>query len=106
MPPVPVIVRHRPGRRRHGAASALLALLAALAGTGAAAAQATLKLATWNLEWFLTPATFNELKGACTRNDRAHRWQPRSIPCDVAATLERSAIDIGAMARIARVLNA
>jgi endonuclease/exonuclease/phosphatase family metal-dependent hydrolase len=58
------------------------------------------------MEWFLTPATFKELKGTCTRDERAHRWNPRSIPCDVAATLERSATDLAAMAHVAEVLNA
>jgi endonuclease/exonuclease/phosphatase family metal-dependent hydrolase len=88
---------------------ALLALLAVLAASGGAAAPGapvTLKIATWNMEWFLTPASFNELKGACTRDERAHRRHPRSIPCDVAATLERSATDLAAMAQVAEVLNA
>jgi endonuclease/exonuclease/phosphatase family metal-dependent hydrolase len=66
----------------------------------------TLKLATWNMEWFLTPATFNTLKGGCTRDEGTHRWNPRSIPCDVAATLERSATDLTGMARVARRLDA
>ena len=68
--------------------------------------QVTLKIATWNLERFLTPHTFNELKGACRRDDRAHRGNPRSIPCDVAATLERGATDLAAMAHVAKMLNA
>lgn len=66
----------------------------------------TLKLATWNMEWFLTPATFNSLKGGCTRDERGHRWNPRSIPCDVAATLERSRTDLSGMARVAERLDA
>lgn len=73
---------------------------------GAWAAPATLKLATWNMEWFLTPATFNGLKQDCTRNEDAHRRNPRSIPCDVAAKLERSATDIAGMARVAGRLDA
>jgi endonuclease/exonuclease/phosphatase family metal-dependent hydrolase len=98
-----------PAQFARAAARALLALLAALAASGAAGAPAapvTLKIASWNMEWFLTPATFNELKASCTRDDRAHRWQPRSIPCDVAATLERSATDLAAMAHVADRLNA
>ena len=66
----------------------------------------TLKLATWNLEWFLTPATFHALQPDCTRQEGAHRHRPRSIPCDVAASLERSAGDIAGMARYARALDA
>ncbi|MBS0389392.1 MAG: endonuclease/exonuclease/phosphatase family protein, partial [Proteobacteria bacterium] len=100
-----------PGTVR-AAPALLLALLAALpsaAGNGArpaAVAPATLKLATWNMEWFLTPATFNALKQGCTRDEGSHRWNPRSIPCDVAATLERSATDIAGMARVAERLDA
>ena len=81
-------------------------LLAAGAPGRAWTAPATLKFATWNMEWFLAPATFNELKGDCTRDDRSHRRNPRSIPCDVAATLERSATDFAGMARVARTLDA
>ncbi len=98
-----------PAHSARAAARARLALLAALAACAAGAtprAQVTLKIATWNMEWFLTPATFNKLRGGCTRDERAHRRQPRSIPCDVAATLERSATDLAAMARVAEMLNA
>ena len=85
----------------------LLAAATLLAAAATArAAPTTVKLATWNMEWFLTPATFNELKGDCTRDDRSHRRNPRSIPCDVAATLERSATDLAGMARVARTLDA
>ena len=99
-----------PGPRWAGlvlAGSLTLAGASLLAGARtAAAASNTIKLATWNLEWFLTPETFHDLKGHCTRNDDAHRRDPRSIPCDVAANLERSASDIGAVASYARRLDA
>ena len=37
-------------------------------------------------------ATVNELRGSlCTLDDRSRRRRPRSIPCDVATKLERSA---------------
>jgi endonuclease/exonuclease/phosphatase family metal-dependent hydrolase len=98
------------GPRRAGQILAGAAILAAAWTLGgvrtAAAAPGTLKLATWNLEWFLTPETFHQLKGHCTRDDEAHRHDPRSIPCDVAANLERSASDIGAVAAYARRLDA
>jgi len=71
----------------------------------------TLKIATWNLEWLMTPATFNALKGACTRapaDDSApHAARPlRSIPCDVVAQLERGRADFAGLARYARMLDA
>jgi len=100
----------KPGPRWAGLGLAGIAILAGasiLAAVQAAvAAPETLKLATWNLEWFLTPETFHELKGHCTRDDETHRHDPRSIPCDVAAHLERSASDIGAVASYARRLDA
>jgi endonuclease/exonuclease/phosphatase family metal-dependent hydrolase len=91
---------------------------AAVAGADDAAAIAstraafTLKLATWNLEWLMTPATFSALKGSCTRaapsGESAPRTQRplRSIPCDVVATLERGRADFAGLARYARALDA
>ena len=78
----------------------------------AASPAATLKLATWNLEWLMTPATFNALKGSCTRAAPASESAPhaarplRSIPCDVVATLERGRADLAGLARYARALDA
>ena len=94
----------RPGPRPIRAALALLTLAVAAASAGAA--PLTLKLATWNLEWFMTPNMFNSLKDSCTQDDGAHRASPRSIPCDVAAKLERSATDIAALAGVAHALDA
>ncbi len=78
----------------------------ALAGPPSSTAGVTLKLATWNMEWLLTPAGFNALKDHCTPAGDSQRHQRRSIPCDVAAHLERSATDVAAMARYARQLDA
>ncbi|MCC7464214.1 MAG: endonuclease/exonuclease/phosphatase family protein [Gammaproteobacteria bacterium] len=103
-----------------------LALLLLLAGGIAVAAgparaarsPATLKLATWNLEWLMTPATFNALKSTCTPPAASPARAPhprrrpypqgagRSIPCDVAARLERGRADFAALARYARALDA
>jgi endonuclease/exonuclease/phosphatase family metal-dependent hydrolase len=70
------------------------------------AAPRTIRLATWNLEWLMTPATFQSLAGHCTTADQAREWKQRSIPCDVAARLERSATDIAGLAGYARRLDA
>jgi endonuclease/exonuclease/phosphatase family metal-dependent hydrolase len=94
-------------------ASLVVLLLACLGGSPArAAGTATLKLATWNLEWLMTPASFNALRASCTAPEagtaaapRAAR-APRSIPCDVAATLERGRADFAGLARYARRLDA
>jgi endonuclease/exonuclease/phosphatase family metal-dependent hydrolase len=81
-----------------------------LAGLGllwpSLAAPRTIKLATWNLEWFMTPEAFQTLAGHCTAADQARDWKQRSIPCDVAAGQERSATDIAAMAGYAQRLDA
>ena len=94
-----------------------LLLLAGCVGAPACAAPppeapATLLLATWNLEWLMTPAAFNALKAGCTpatpadpARPRAAR-PPRSIPCDVAARLERGRADFAGLARYARALDA
>lgn len=104
--------RSRLAARAARAAGALcVAMAMAVPAVAAHTAQAPgravmLKLATWNMEWFLTPATFNTLKGNCTRDESTHRWNPRSIPCDVAATLERSGTDLRGMVRVAERLDA
>jgi endonuclease/exonuclease/phosphatase family metal-dependent hydrolase len=71
-----------------------------------AATATTIKLATWNMEWLLTPATFSALKPTCTENDEQRRASQRLLPCDVAEGLERSAIDIAALRRYAEQLDA
>ncbi|MFT3907233.1 MAG: endonuclease/exonuclease/phosphatase family protein [Steroidobacteraceae bacterium] len=93
----PALALWLPGLALAGAAMA--------AATAPAAASRTLKIATWNLDWLLAPATFNELAKRCTRADATRRPQ-RSIPCDVAADLERSASDFATLARRARELDA
>jgi len=94
-----------------GSALAVLLLHWCAAATAPAAAAAatkgtTLKLASWNLEWLLTPATFAELRGHCSRNDEQRRAAQRVLPCDVAAGLERSAVDLAALARQVQRLDA
>ena len=100
-----------------------LPLLLALAATSAAAvafaatpgaagpaalpatAPAELKLATWNLEWLLTPDTFRALQPHCAHDD-GERHAARQLPCDVAHGLERSAADLAALRRYAERLDA
>lgn len=66
----------------------------------------TLKLATWNLEWFMAPETLRALTPACTPADAARDGTHRSVPCDVAHELARSGEDIAAMRSYARALDA
>ncbi len=81
------------------------ALLAACACSGAVAADA-LKLATWNLEWLIAPATFSKLKASCIPEGARPLGNARRIPCDVAHRFERSSRDFSVLERYARRLDA
>ena len=73
---------------------------------GAAGAQATLKIATWNLEWLISPAAFKQLKASCAPEGTPGAGDVRRLPCDVAARFERSSRDFSVLARYARELDA
>src|SRR5690349_2760923 len=82
-----------------------VSLLLPFAGTSHAA-PAELKIATWNLEWFMTPETMRALTPACTPADAPRDGARRAVPCDVAHELARSREDIAALKKHARALNA
>jgi endonuclease/exonuclease/phosphatase family metal-dependent hydrolase len=82
-----------------------LCLLVSLSGL-AGAAPAELKIATWNLEWFMTPETLRALTPACTPRDAPRDSARRAVPCDVAYELARSREDIAALRRHAEKLDA
>jgi endonuclease/exonuclease/phosphatase family metal-dependent hydrolase len=82
-----------------------ICLLACSAGI-VEAAPADLKLATWNLEWFMTPETLRALTPACTPADAPRDGARRAVPCDVAHEHARSREDIAALRRHARALDA
>lgn len=81
-------------------------LLAVACGDVSRAAAAPLKIATWNLEWFMAPETIRALTPACTPRDAPRDGARRSVPCDVAHELARSHEDIAALRRYARELDA
>lgn len=60
--------------------AALAALALAFAG-GASADRLT--IGTWNLEWMMTPATFDTLAARCQKDGRYGRGGDRSIPCNL-----------------------
>lgn len=66
----------------------------------------SLKLATWNLEWLIAPATFKRLKDTCVPKGASAFASERRLPCDVAQRFERSSRDFATLARYARQLNA
>jgi len=73
---------------------------------GAAVPADTIRVATWNLEWLVSPQAFKPLKVDCTPEGTPVHGDVRQIPCDVAATLERSSRDFSVLARYARELDA
>jgi endonuclease/exonuclease/phosphatase family metal-dependent hydrolase len=72
----------------------------------AAGAAGELKLATWNLEWLIAPGVLQSLRDSCTPEGVRPPPNARTIPCDVAASLNRSRADFDALARYARLLDA
>jgi endonuclease/exonuclease/phosphatase family metal-dependent hydrolase len=83
-----------------------LLLLAVACGEVSPAAPTQLKIATWNLEWFMTPETLRALTPACTPRDTPREAARRSVPCDVAHGLARSHEDIATLRRYAHGLDA
>jgi endonuclease/exonuclease/phosphatase family metal-dependent hydrolase len=81
-------------------------LLAATAVASSRAGSAPLKIATWNLEWFMAPETLRALTPACTPRDAPRDGARRSVPCDVAHELVRSNEDIATLRGYARDLDA
>lgn len=77
-----------------------------LATTATRATPPELKIATWNLEWFMAPETLRALTPACTARDAQRDGARRAIPCDVAHELGRSGEDIAALRKHAYLLNA
>ena len=66
----------------------------------------SLKIATWNLEWLIAPATFKSLKDSCVPQGASAFASQRRLPCDVAQRFERSTRDFATLARYARQLDA
>ncbi len=59
-----------------------------------------LRIATWNLEWLVSPATAHAARLGCREGKRT------SLPCDVAFTGARSSPDFARLAAYARDLDA
>lgn len=65
----------------------------------------SLQLATWNLEWLMTPAVHVSLRRGCTAEGQAPSVV-RSIPCDVARREARTAADFERLRMYADRLDA
>jgi len=86
-------------------ASVLIALCCTVA-FGETSPPAEIKLATWNLEWFMQPETLRALTPSCLPPDAPRDGARRALPCDVAHELARSGEDIAALRGYARDLGA
>jgi endonuclease/exonuclease/phosphatase family metal-dependent hydrolase len=76
---------------------ALACLVACVRAPAATAAQ--IRLATWNLEWLISPEDALALRQRCRRGEKR-------LPCDVVQEGARSAADFDALARHAAALRA
>lgn len=69
-------------------------------------ADARLRLATWNIEFLLEPATHRALAPACTTEGRRLPGTERALPCGVAARVDRGPADLAALRGHAARLDA
>jgi endonuclease/exonuclease/phosphatase family metal-dependent hydrolase len=74
--------------------------LLTLGASSAPSAPQVLTIASWNLEWLVTPATAHASRLACDAGRRA------ALPCDVARELARDSADFAKLAHYARKLDA
>ena len=84
----------------------LAAAAAALAVATAAGATERLTLATWNLEWMMTPAVFDALVPSCFGRDTRPGGSERAIPCDIVPKGRWSEADLARLRSFAGTLPA
>jgi endonuclease/exonuclease/phosphatase family metal-dependent hydrolase len=77
-----------------------LSLAAATIWPRRATREDVVTIATWNLEWLVSPATSHAGRLACRSGRRS------SLPCDVAEELARDSADLARLAAYARKLDA
>jgi endonuclease/exonuclease/phosphatase family metal-dependent hydrolase len=82
------------GRRR------ILILIFGFSATCGYSASPPLTIASWNLEWLVSPGTAHASRLACDSGGSA------PLPCDVARELARDSADLARLARYARKLDA
>ena len=73
---------------------------------GTAAGKDTLRIAAWNLEWFIAPEEFTSLARDCVPRDASPGPRKRFLPCNAARDNERSNLDFKAIERYVEVLDA
>jgi hypothetical protein len=81
-------------------AAILLVMLLAAATMRPRVPRAGLAIATWNMEWLVSPATAHAARLACRGGHRA------TLPCDVARELSRDSADLSRLGWYAQQLDA
>jgi endonuclease/exonuclease/phosphatase family metal-dependent hydrolase len=81
-------------------ATAILAF--SLAGSAAAG---RISIGTWNMEWMMTPATFDALASRCAGGDRRVGGSERAIPCNLVPASRWSENDLARLRNFAATLT-
>lgn len=84
----------------------IAAACAALAVAASVSAEERLRLATWNMEWLLTTATFDSLASSCFEGRRRARGEERTIPCNLVPNARWSEADLRRLRDFAATLGA
>ena len=72
----------------------------------AVAGQARVRIATWNIEYLIEPATYSALRASCVADNSKLTGAERLLPCDIVPRLDRTAGDFAALRRYATQLDA
>ena len=72
----------------------------------AAAGKARVRMATWNIEYLVEPATYAALRSSCVADNSKVTGAERLLPCDIVPQLDRTAADFAALRRYAAQLDA
>jgi len=81
-----------------------LAIAVAFTCAANAAAADRLTVATWNLEWLMTPSTFDALAATCLRHGLRAGGSDRAIPCDIVPKARWSDADLSRLREFAATL--
>jgi endonuclease/exonuclease/phosphatase family metal-dependent hydrolase len=77
--------------------------VSALLFAGSAAAD-RISIGTWNMEWMMTPVTFDALASRCTGGDRRVGGSERAIPCNLVPASRWSEDDLARLRDFAATL--
>jgi hypothetical protein len=84
----------------------LVAACAAMGVAACAGGSEQIRLATWNMEWLMTPETFDALASSCIGQGRRVAGGERSIPCNLVPAGRWSAEDLRRLRGFAATLDA